>query len=40
MYIFTNMDDINGEVNVKLRDSNSFDHAGIQIELIGVISKK
>jgi hypothetical protein len=39
MYIFSNMDDINGEINVKLRDSNSFEHTGIQIELIGVICK-
>jgi hypothetical protein len=33
------MDDINGEINVKLRDNNPFDHTGIQIELIGVICK-
>lgn len=38
--IFFNNDDILGEVHVKLRESASFDHLGITIELIGIISKK
>jgi hypothetical protein len=37
--IFTNKDDISGDVAVKMRENSSFDHIGIQIELIGEVSE-
>jgi hypothetical protein len=37
MFIVSNNDDISGEVLLRIRDS-PFDHAGVQIELVGIIS--
>lgn len=37
--LFSDYEDITGEVHAKLRENATFDHTGIQIELIGIISK-
>jgi hypothetical protein len=38
--IFSNLEDISGEVLFNLKDENSFEHSGLTLELIGKMSKK
>lgn len=38
--IFSNNDDVTGEVAISLKEDSRFEHIGITIELIGKISKK
>jgi hypothetical protein len=38
IFIFTNNDDLNGEVQITPRQT-PFEHTGIHLELIGIISK-
>ena len=37
MFIFSSNDDVSGEVYLRIKDS-PFEHAGVQIELVGIIS--
>ncbi len=38
--IFSNLDDLNGEVLLHLKEDSSFEHTGLTLELIGKLSKK
>jgi hypothetical protein len=37
--IFSNLEDINGEVLLNLKDESYFEHSGLTLELIGKMSK-
>ncbi len=38
--IFHSNDDISGEVDLRITSDGDFDHAGVNVELIGKISKQ